>query len=99
MKVQKKVVPQEDVNSGAPHKFVFQFIDHTNGQRSEPFLSSWTELAEVLELRKEGEKPTNKDFILLVAVMDKEQTHIPGTPLITVDSYLKTVTNGDNNNV
>ena len=99
MNLQKKVVSQEEVNSGAPHKFIFQFIDHTNGQRSEPFLSSWTELKEVLELRKEGDKPTNEDYILLVAVMDNKQTHVPGTPLITVESYLKTVTTGDVTNV
>lgn len=96
MNLNQKIANEEEVNSGAPHKFIFQFVDHTNGQRSEPFLSNWTELKEVLELRKEGEKPTDKDFILLVAVMDSKQTHVPGTPLITVETYLKTTGATDN---
>lgn len=93
MNVKPKVVDQDEVNSGAAHEFVFQFIDHETGYRSEPFLSNWTQLAEVLNAREqqENQKPTDKDYILLVAVMDKKQTHIPTSPLLTVETYLKNV--------
>ncbi|AXL14436.1 hypothetical protein [Microviridae sp.] len=93
MNVNEKIVDQEEVNSATPHRFVFQFIDKETGHRSEPFLSDWTELKKILELREEQEnaKPTDEDYILLVAVMDKQQTHIPTSPLLTVGSYLKTM--------
>lgn len=76
-------------------KFMFQFINHENGLRSEPFVGSWKNLNQVLELREEGERPVAKDYILLVAVLDKDDTIIPATPLITVESYLKNIKTGD----
>lgn len=85
------IVEQNEVNSMAKHDFVFQFIDHSNGYRSEPFLSNWTELGKILDDRAEDQKPTNEDYILLVAVMDGKQTHIPNSPLITVETYLDKV--------
>lgn len=93
MNVQQKIANKEEINSGAPHEFVFQFICKDTGNRSEPFLSNWTELAEVLNMReeKEAQKPTDEDYILLVAVMDKQQTHIPTSPLLTVKTYLENV--------
>ena len=83
----------EEVNSEKKHDFVYQFICAETGNRSECFLSNWTELAEILRLREQREdaKPTDKDYILLVAVMDGEQTHIPTSPLITVETYLNNV--------
>lgn len=68
-------------------KFVFQFIDHENGKRSEPFVGSWDTVQEVLAARKEGERPNEKDYVLLVAVLDGKDTTIPGTPLITVKTF------------
>lgn len=93
MNVQQKIANQEEVNSGKKHDFIFQFICADTGGRSEPFISNWTELGKILELRDQNEhaKPADKDYILLVAVMDKEQTHIPSSPLITVESYLENV--------
>lgn len=93
MNVQPKIVDQEEVDSGTPHRFVFQFVDKETGHRSEPFLSDWTELAQILKMREEQEnqKPTDEDYILLVAVMDKKQTHIPTSPLVTVGTYLQTM--------
>lgn len=72
----------------AQRKFLFQFINHENGQRSKPFVSNWEDVRDVLENRKEGEMPTDKDYLLLVAVLDEEETTIPATPLITVKTYL-----------
>ena len=68
-------------------KFMFQFVDHETGNRSEPFIGSWQAVNEVLKARKEGERPVDQDFILLVAVLDGEETRIPATPLITVKTY------------
>ncbi len=70
------------------HKFMFQFIKAQDGTRSEPFVGNWESVLEILDLRKEGESPQNEDYILLVAVLNKEETKIPATPLITVQSFL-----------
>ena len=88
-------VKAEDLNPDAKHRFVFQFISAEDGIRSEPFESNWTEMKEILELRTDEQpKPTDDDFILLVAVIDGKQTHIPTSPILKVSSYLQVV--GDN---
>jgi len=69
-------------------KFMFQFINHENGQRSEPLVGNWDSISEVLELRKDSERPHNEDYILLVAVLDGKDTTIPSTPLITIKTFL-----------
>lgn len=69
-------------------QFVIQFIDHETGRRSEPLVGNWSTVKEVLDLRKEGEKPEDKDYILLVAVLDGKDTTIPATPLITVKTFM-----------
>lgn len=69
-------------------KFMFQFVDKESGRRSEPFVSNWDQLAEVLGKREKGESPKNDDYILLVAVLDGEDTRIPATPLITVETFM-----------
>lgn len=87
-----QLASQEETAESKFNEFVFQFICHETGHRSEPFLSTWTKLGEILELRTpEQEKPSDKDYILLVAVMDGKQTHIPTSPLITVETYLNNV--------
>lgn len=65
-------------------KFLFQFINHENGQRSEPFAGNWETVKYVLDERQEGQMPRDEDYILLVAVMDGEETIVPATPLIHV---------------
>lgn len=71
----------------AEQKFLFQFIDHETGHRSKPFTGTWDAVQEVLDYREKGEKPDDQDYILLVAIMDGEDTQIPSTPLITVKTF------------
>lgn len=73
----------------AQKKFMFQFINHEDGNRSKPFIGSWDTITEVLEKRKEGEKPGGEDYILLVAVLDGEETIIPATPIIKVSTFMQ----------
>lgn len=91
-KLKEPLVDQEEVNSQTKHDFVFQFIDHETGYRSEPFISNWTELGNILDSRTiEEPKPVDDDYILLVAVMDGKQSHIPSAPLVTVKTYLEKI--------
>lgn len=82
-KLQAKSIPEQKEES----KFLFQFVSHENGKRSEPFVGSWNAVNEILKARKEDEAPTDEDFILLVAVLDGNDTRIPATPLITVKTF------------
>jgi len=66
---------------------IFQFIDHQTGKRSEPFSGNYDTITKILDMRKDGEAPLPQDYILLVAVIDGKDTNIPGTPLITVESF------------
>jgi len=68
-------------------KFMFQFINHENGQWSESLVGNWDSISEVLELRKDSERPHNEDYILLVAVFDGKDTIIPVIPLIIVKTF------------
>lgn len=72
-------------------KYVFQLINHKNGERSEPAVASWDELAAVM--RENNEQIEKDDYILLVAIVDPESENeglvIPKTPLITIDTFLK----------
>ena len=77
-------------------KFLFQFVSHTDGKRSKPFVGSWTVINEILDHKEDGEAPHDQDFILLVAVLDGKDTVIPGTPLITVKTF-KEFENGPKN--
>ena len=76
-------------------QFCFQLIDHETGHRSEPFTGSWEVMREVLDAREPGAKPHDDDYILLVAVLDEENTHIPTTPLITVKTYSEVINTGE----
>lgn len=72
-------------------KLVFQFIDHETGKRSQPFIGNYNVLKEIVqEAYDNEEKPEPQDYILLVAVIgdDPEDTLIPGTPLISVGTFL-----------
>lgn len=73
-------------------KFVFQFIDHENGKRSEPFIGNYDLLREILqEAAERGERPDQEDYVLLVAVIGEsdEDTLIPGTPLVKCKTLLE----------
>lgn len=66
-------------------KFVFQFVSKDTGQRSEPFTTTFHKLYESLEA---SEDPNHEDYILLVAVLEEQNTTIPATPLITVGTFM-----------
>lgn len=76
-------------------RFMFQFVEAQTGKRTEPFVTDWDELAGVLRKSKEEQKddeevfPGDKDYILLVAVLDGQHTKIPANPLITVKTFLE----------
>ena len=80
-------------------KFMFQFIDHTDGRRSEPFVGNWETISEIIKLREGDQLPKNEDYILLVAVLDDEDTIIPSTPLITIQTFLDMTKNEATENV
>jgi len=85
-------------------KFIFQIIGAHDGKRSEPILNTWDGLTELLIDMEHAmaqhnhdqlvENPEHEDtnyqddYILLVAVINGEETIIPGTPLITVKHFL-----------
>jgi len=75
----------------AQNKFMFQFISCKDGRRSEPFLTSWDGLQNtVKQIKKQEDCDINDDdLILLVAVIDGKDTHIPATPLIKVSTFMK----------
>jgi len=81
----KKTLDQEKKEQ----KFLFQFVNHENGERSEPFISNWDGILETLHKKPVDQVPSSKDYILLVAVLNGEETTIPATPLITVESFMK----------
>lgn len=90
MNVNEEVVEAEDLNPDQKQDFVFQFVCADTGHRSEPFSTNWDQLKGILDARTEKlPKPTDEDYILLIAVMDKQQTHIPTTPLIKVKTFLE----------
>lgn len=69
-------------------KFMFQIVDKATGRRSEPFVTSWSDLRYVLSTREMEESPIDDDYILLVAVLDGKETIIPSTPLITIRTFM-----------
>lgn len=82
-------ITDDVANLGKSQDFLFQLICHESGHRSEPFVSDWSQMMKILRARQEEAKPHDLDYILLVAVMDKEQTYVPSTPLITVKRFLE----------
>lgn len=73
----------------AEQKFIMQFIRKETGARTEPFTTSFDKLYEVLS---EQEERNDEDYILLVAILDGENTRIPPTPLITVETFVNNYT-------
>lgn len=68
-------------------KFLFQFVSHETGKRSEPFVSNWDKLTTMLNELDPETSPTDDDYLLLVAILDGKDTRIPATPLITVKTF------------
>ena len=67
-------------------KFMFQLISAEHGRRTDPFVTNYVDLADAL---KKDNDVSSDDYILLVAVLDGENTQIPTTPLITVGKFLE----------
>lgn len=71
-------------------RYMFQFINHKNGQRSEPMIADWNKLNTTLT---ENTEDIDQDhYILLVALLDPEDQEtlvIPKTPLIKISSFLE----------
>ena len=69
-------------------QMVLQFINHKNGQRSEPFVATAAQLRDSL---REAEEVNSDDLILCVGyVTEEEEMRISGNPLMTVKSFLET---------
>lgn len=91
MKAQKKTLEE----TKAEQKFCFQLIKKETGKRSAPFVTNWSKLYESFKNADQTDEnaPSQDDYILLVAVLDGEDTTIPTTPLITIRSYLAMMDN------
>jgi hypothetical protein len=68
-------------------KFLFQIISHKDGKRSEPFITSWDDLHKLLNENKESPDYPGEDYLLLVSVLDGEDTIIPATPIIKISTF------------
>lgn len=69
-------------------KYVVQIIDHTNGQRSEPFI---TETKQFVQQLLDSTLP-RENLILCVGYVPESDTpemQISGNPLMTIDTFLK----------
>ena len=68
-------------------KYVVQIVDHTNGQRTEPFV---TETKSLVETLLESTLP-RENLILCVGYIPEEdnEMQISGNPLMTIDTFLK----------
>lgn len=71
----------------AERKFLFQVISHVDGKRSEPFLASWDHLHKTLNENKDHPDYPGDDYLLLVSVLDGEDTIIPATPIIRISTF------------
>lgn len=80
--MEEKIEETQDPRINA--KLLFQFVSRENGKRSAPFISNWDEVIQILETSEEGQGPDDDDYVLLVAVLEGQETKIPSTPLITV---------------
>ena len=70
-------------------RFIFQMVHHSSGERTEPFIATWPELYRTCREATEEEPLLMEDYILLVQVLDDENSIIPQTPLIRVETFLK----------
>jgi len=85
-----KDVPIQHPAANPERKFLYQFIDHEKGSRSEPFIGDWETVAEILNAREKDQLPHDDDYLLLVAILEgEEQTIVPKTPLIKVSTFLQ----------
>jgi len=69
-------------------KFMFQMIGHESGNRTEPFIGTWADVARSLAKLEEEKQ---QDYLLLVAILDPEDEQnmvIPKTPLLKIETFL-----------
>lgn len=69
-------------------KYVIQVIDHTNGNRSEPFMTDTKSLVESLL----ATTLPRENLLLCIGYVpddDTKEMQISGNPLMTIDSFLK----------
>ena len=76
-----KAVQAKQLKEKQQSGMMLQIICQKSGIRSEPFMANFSELAKILnnEMEKDESNITPDDFILLVAVMNGEDTKIPTT--------------------
>ena len=86
---------QETPTESEEVRFIFQMINHKDGRRSEPFITTWDSLHETLA--NHPEEVDEEDYILLVAVLENRDTKIPPTPLIKVKTFLMIETGATEN--
>jgi len=91
-KAERQMDVEEQINSiedqKKEQKFVFQIISHLDGRRSEPFVTSWDALYSTFhDNQNEPDFPAD-DWLLLVSVLDGENTTIPATPIIKISSFM-----------
>jgi len=70
-------------------EFIYQLINHENGNRSRPFTGNWDTIAKAFDDNKEN--IDMKNYLLLVATIGnggEQQTEIPQSPLITVQTFM-----------
>ena len=77
----------ENTQETGNDKYLFQIISADNGQRSEPFITTWDKLHQVFS--EGGDEVNQEDYILLVAVMNDKETTIPGNPLMKIKSFIE----------
>lgn len=71
----------------AERKFLFQVISHKDGTRSEPFITSFDALHETLNAHRNDADFPAEDFLLLVSILEGEETIIPATPIIKISTF------------
>lgn len=76
---------------GTAQKFIFQLIKKKDGSRSDPFTATFPQLLDIFDTTEEA-IISSEDYVLLVCVIEGENTRIPKTPLISVQDLIATST-------
>jgi len=69
-------------------KYLFQFVSHEDGSRSDAYIATWDEVATAI---MKNDDTRNEDYILLVAIIDpdnEQEMVVPRTPLITIKNFI-----------
>lgn len=65
-------------------RFMIQFINGDNGQRTEPFVATMDQLREVLQ--DVDDPKMQKDYCLMVGMIEDEELKVINAPLLSVKS-------------